>query len=405
MSNDSLFRRYSAAVVPLVALLMGLSVRLSAAPAAPSPPLIALLLDTSGSIRPEDLGRVQTLTRNLLASLPKGWEIAVYKFNDDSRMLLERTAQAQQIEGAIGSLKREGRFTALYDALFDASQYLEGQPSQRRVILLLTDGKNEGGQTNLEDGLVIARRRRIPIFTVGMGKAVNQRVLRRISEQTGGLYMDISTATGEALAKAIQQAAGPALTPQSPGKAAPGKAQSLPAARRISWLLVLTALITVLGGLCLWWALRRRKSLESKPSADLNATTPAQKSEPIEDLRTVRAPVLPRTADPTVRIQLKESSLIVREGQGAGLIFPVRPTKTTLLGRSPSAEVPLHDPTASYEHCRILPAGVGYVLTDLNSTNGTIVNGALVKEHVLRDGDVIRVGSTSFEFSFAEPAS
>src|SRR5262249_47445080 len=140
MWNVRVFRRIFIAIILDFLHLTSLSPLGSA-----QPTLIALLIDNSGSIRPEDLGRMQTLVRNLLASLPPGCEIAIYKFNDDSQLLLERTSKVQQIEDTIGSLRREGRYTALYDAVFDASQYLESQPTQRRAILLLTDGKNEGG--------------------------------------------------------------------------------------------------------------------------------------------------------------------------------------------------------------------------------------------------------------------
>lgn|SRR6185295_14814510 len=206
-----------------------LFVELSSASAASAPPLIALLLDTSGSIEAEDLGRVQAPTRDLLAGLSENCEITIYKFNDESQRILEKTSQVQQIDQAIGSLKREVRYTALYDALFDASQYLEDQPSRGKAILFMTDGKNEGGQTNLEDGLAIARKRRISVYTVGVGKSVNRRVLRRISEQTGGAYMDISAATSETLASSIQQAAGHGHV-GSPASAAPATAAVRPVA-------------------------------------------------------------------------------------------------------------------------------------------------------------------------------
>lgn len=393
-----------------------LCVGVSSALADAEPALLTLLLDNSGSIQPEDLGRVQTLTRNLLASLPAGCEIAVYKFNDDSKLLLERTSQMQQIERAIGSLQREGRFTALYDALFDASQYLENQPTRKRAILLLTDGKNEGGQTSLAEGLEIAIRQRIPVFTVGMGRAINQRVLRRIAEQTGGVYTDISAATGQGLAKAIQQAfaSAPRALPEpvqaSKSPQSPTDAGS-PSDRRTFWLIGLLALTGILGGLLIWWTAQRPKPPAPISSSDPKASDPtasdptatawAPRQEPAEDLGTVKAPLsaqVPRT----VRIEIGGGSLIVREGNGTGLIFPVLPVKATLLGRNPSAEFPVEDPTVSFEHCQIVPESGSFVIRDLNSTNGTFVNGASVKEHRLQNGDLIQIGNTKLEFTNSE---
>lgn len=387
--------------------LFSLALALASASSAGEPLVIALLLDTSGSIRPEDLIRVQTLTRNLLVSLPPGCEIAVYKFNDDSHLVLEKTTQVQQIEKAIGDLRREGRFTALYDALFDGSQYLEKQSARRRAILLLTDGKNEGGQMGLDEGLEIARKQKIPIFSVGMGKAINQRILRRIAEQTGGTYSTLSTVTGQDLAKAVQVAlsVSRADVTKSAGASGPSR-PSPPPDHRVSGptTYALIALLALVGSLALWWGIQKSKahaSVSPTDSTDSTATVWSPQQEPLPELETVKAP-FHLQADPTVRLQLKKASLTVREGHGAGQIFPVPSFKMTLIGRIASAEVPVDDPAISSEHCRIVPEGGGYVLRDLKSTNGTTVNGFLVKEHNLKNGDLIQVGQTRLEFALSQ---
>jgi len=370
----------------------------TAAPTAAAAPVVVLLLDTSGSIQPEDIGRVQTLSRNLLAGLP-GWEIAVYKFNDESQLLLERTSRIDQIEGVIGALAPEGRYTALYDALFDASQYLERQRSPRRAIVILTDGRNEGGETTLEEGLAVARGQHIPVFAVGIGKRINHRVLQRIADQTGGEYAEIAATTGEALAAAIRRAVGPE-PPTQPTAGQTIKAGVPPAPPRPKWPLAVFAVLVVAAGLfalLLWWFLRLRREPAQDPG-DHDATVPAQPLDPADYAGAVDARLPP--PERTVRIRHRSSALRVRDGDGVGQIYPILPTTATLVGRSPAAEVTIPDQAASYEHCRIMPAGVGYVLIDMNSTNGTTVNGAPVKEHVLREGDVIRIGNTTFEFAY-----
>lgn len=403
MSLVRSFQRARSGFLSLVVFLAFLP-----APAAAEPALIALLLDTSGSIRTEDLGRVQTLARNLLSSLPPGWEMAVYKFNDDSKMILERTSQVEQVEGVIGSLRREGKHTALYDAVFDASEYLEDQAALRKVILLLTDGKNDGGHTGLEDGLEIARRQRIPVFAIGIGRDVNTRVLRRIATRTGGTYMDLASATGQTLAQAIQRTAGgvaspapPAPTPETfpleTSSSAASEGDEIPPEHiRLLWFLALAGIAIALVGL-IWLARGRSpRALAPPTSAEPVSMDGTKKIDPVEDVRTIQAPM--PTLGPTVRIRLKPGSLLVKEGQGAGLIFPVRPGDTTLLGRSPTADVPVQDPTVSSEHCRIVPGSGMYMLHDLGSTNGTLVNGSLIRQHVLCPGDVIQVGNTTLEF-------
>jgi len=68
------------------------------------------------------------------------------------------------------------------------------------------------------------------------------------------------------------------------------------------------------------------------------------------------------------------------------------------IGRSPDSTVVIADPRASRRHSEIRPAGRGFLVIDLGSMNGTVVNGAPIKEHVLRDGDEIRIGSTALRF-------
>lgn len=373
---------------------------------AATPPLLALLLDTSGSIQAQDLGRVQTMTHNLLSSLPTGCEIAVFTFDDDAHLFLEKTSRIQQIETAIGSLQPGGRHTALYDALFDASEYLEGQPDRPKAILLLSDGRNERGETNLEDGLDIARTRHIPIFTVGVGRQINRRVLQRIAQQTGGASMDISSVTGYGLAESIQRVLtdSPATTTETPSKAAPERKPDPPPASRAPWLPILAALAGALACLLLLWSLRKPRPHATQPTPDEDAALLTQRLDPVEDLRTVQAPIPARTTDPTVRLVLKQGTLVVKEGQGAGQIFSVLPIRATLIGRNPKAEIPVNDAAVSHEHCRIIPENGGYRLCDLKSTNGTSVNGIPVQEQLLCDGDVIRVGGMSLEFRLPQVA-
>jgi pSer/pThr/pTyr-binding forkhead associated (FHA) protein len=73
-----------------------------------------------------------------------------------------------------------------------------------------------------------------------------------------------------------------------------------------------------------------------------------------------------------------------------------------VVGRSPSSDLQLRDRAVSRRHCEIAPEAGEYVLRDLGSNNGTFLNGRPVRSASLRDGDVIRVGLTELEFSFAD---
>ncbi len=68
------------------------------------------------------------------------------------------------------------------------------------------------------------------------------------------------------------------------------------------------------------------------------------------------------------------------------------------IGRLPDCAITLTDPQASREHATIRPDERGYRVEDLGSTNGVLVNGVRVREHVLIDGDVITIGATSLRY-------
>jgi hypothetical protein len=61
-------------------------------------------------------------------------------------------------------------------------------------------------------------------------------------------------------------------------------------------------------------------------------------------------------------------------------------------------DVRVRDPEASREHCTIALVDDRPVLKDLQSANGTLLNGQLIREQPLADGDVIQVGTTQLRF-------
>ncbi len=86
------------------------------------------------------------------------------------------------------------------------------------------------------------------------------------------------------------------------------------------------------------------------------------------------------------------ATLTVLKGPGVGSVHPVE-GGTTVIGRSPDAEVCIGADGVSRRHAQIVAAEGRYVLSDLGSTNGTICHGTLLDEPVdLADGDRISLG-------------
>jgi predicted component of type VI protein secretion system len=71
----------------------------------------------------------------------------------------------------------------------------------------------------------------------------------------------------------------------------------------------------------------------------------------------------------------------------------------TAIGRRSENEIVVDDVSVSGRHAVILREGARYRVRDLDSTNGTVVNGAPVRETLLKPGDVVGFGELHFEFN------
>jgi hypothetical protein len=70
----------------------------------------------------------------------------------------------------------------------------------------------------------------------------------------------------------------------------------------------------------------------------------------------------------------------------------------SVIGRLGGSEIEVDDPGASRRHAEIRKQGDEYMVVDLGSTNGTLVNDSPISEATLEDGDRITIGRTVLEF-------
>jgi hypothetical protein len=91
--------------------------------------------------------------------------------------------------------------------------------------------------------------------------------------------------------------------------------------------------------------------------------------------------------------------LELRSGPNAGSQIPLAPGQPLRIGRNAKAEHTFpNDPRMSGIHCVFECDARGCHLRDLNSSNGTFLNGARIKESTLANGDEIRAGNTVLVF-------
>ena len=92
---------------------------------------------------------------------------------------------------------------------------------------------------------------------------------------------------------------------------------------------------------------------------------------------------------------------VIRAASGPlkGAILRLTEADEVTIGRHSSNYLCIPDLTVSRHHCVIKPESQGYALCDLESNNGTLLNGSPIRNAVLKDGDAIGIGNTVFEFS------
>lgn len=112
--------------------------------------------------------------------------------------------------------------------------------------------------------------------------------------------------------------------------------------------------------------------------------------------KTALAPTFGDEEEMTSRSTPFSFELVAVRGPLAGLRFPLGLDIVTL-GRTPDNIVQLQSPRSSRKHCEIRPQSSQLVMVDLNSSNGTFVNGQRVPTQVLQPGDEVSIGEESYQ--------
>lgn len=100
-----------------------------------------------------------------------------------------------------------------------------------------------------------------------------------------------------------------------------------------------------------------------------------------------------------------KAMLQIRNGGFEGMSYEITAGET-LIGRNPTTDITLLDEGISREHALVVydPESDAYTIEDLQSTNGTKVNGRRVRSAVLADGDDLEIGHTLFQFLLMDPS-
>lgn len=111
--------------------------------------------------------------------------------------------------------------------------------------------------------------------------------------------------------------------------------------------------------------------------------------------------------DVTPRSGSKRPVLVVLQGQSLGQTVQIDKERT-IIGRGTQADIVLRDEIASRQHAEIIRLEVEeglveYYINDLDSTNGTFLNGSKVtSQRLLEDGDKIKIGNHLMKFAMLD---
>ena len=175
------------------------------------------------------------------------------------------------------------------------------------------------------------------------------------------------------------------------------------------------ALATELSGYLLEYARRERFALLTRPVIEFETDerlglgefgiqtrvvhppqAPPREPEPEETGRTMIYGSSARVSEPLeehARVRQQRALLVI---DGKRLV--VGPAGATI-GRSLQCDVVLDDPNISRQHAEVRPRGGSWVLTDLGSTNGCLLNGRRIEApEVIKPGDTIKLGTSVLTF-------
>lgn len=410
-------------------------------PAFASTNAVAILVDTSRSIPPDDFEKARTLIRKILDSAAPEDQITIYAFGNDLRKVsLDELKNLQASES----------YTMLYDAAYDAARELEKQNAERKSIIIISDGIDTKSATILEDTAAYVNQHGISIYGIGAGKT-QRKTLERLSRLTGGTFYTINTPDIAQQWKAAQAAqipvaaSAPAVTPTTvtvtpapppaaPHSAAPAESPAPPAAAPTSslnlvWIggIAVGLLFLAVAGWVVARAFRKEERTCSNCGRILESyqtvcpACPAitgQRSSPLHDST---QEIGGATEDPElIPVELLEKRpvteemlsktfvlmatpvLVIRKGPSIGKSFSLNRVYPVSIGRSRVNEIKIEDVAVSGQHCKIIPENGRHVLYDLGSTNGTYVNEKRVNKLALNEGDIIKVGETQFLYKIEQ---
>jgi Mg-chelatase subunit ChlD len=172
------------------------------------PASIVVALDISRSLSPAHLKVIKGSLARYVDELDKDEQVALLAFNDSVELVSGFTSDREAFKQALARLRVAGESTELYRAMLSGLELMKHIPG-RRALLVITEGKNEGGSVSREEVLRMAEANDIRILAIGLATVTGNEsqqylaALKELAEASGGDFH--SAASAETLQEAFYE--------------------------------------------------------------------------------------------------------------------------------------------------------------------------------------------------------
>ncbi|RLE18562.1 MAG: hypothetical protein DRJ65_21255 [Acidobacteria bacterium] len=402
---------------------------------------LIVAVDSSRSLKSSDIAAIHEALSQGLEGVSPELPVGLVTFDDTARWLVKPTLDRESVLQALKAVEPSGTTTVLFDGIFLAAQGMESGGA----LLVVSDGKDENSAVTVSDIEGLCTRQDVRLVTVGVGRNIDDKVLRRLALLTRGSYLGGSVESiAEGLPGAVETTIAASETDQAPIEVhveQTSPAQPAPVAEppveemqtgtgtNISWrnsmLLVPLGLLCVfllIGAGAVWWFLQRRRSGRCATcgaalpddggeclGCEIDAIRTSAESREVANEEATLVPDLgvgamafetrPDSVDHTVALG-EVAVLTVHEEGREVREYTLPRDRIFAVGRAPRVNtLQVRDQTVSAQHFKVVFKDSNFYVVDLWTTNGTSVNHECVRVHPLVPGDVIRAGLTEFVFS------
>src|SRR5579863_3813536 len=170
---------------------------------------LGILIDNSGSMRPKRQ-KVNDAVLNLVRASNPGDEVFVVNFGDDYYLDQDFTDDVGKLTQALNKIETRGT-TALYDAIVASAAHVRQDAKiQKRVLLVVTDGRDNASEDTLQEAMRQLQQRNGPVVYIiafldqTKDEGSTMQALQTLSQNTGGAaYFPRDLSEVDAITKSI----------------------------------------------------------------------------------------------------------------------------------------------------------------------------------------------------------